>query len=287
MGWLTSARASATRCCCPPDSSQVRRCLVAGQADELERLADPAGLVGLRGLLLAQPVAHVLADVHVREQGVVLEHRVDVPAIGRHPGDRLAGQIDLARRRLLEARDHPQGRGLAAARWPEERVERAARDRQAHGVDGGHVVEALGHVDDRDVRDRVRVDGVGRVLGLGVGRRRGGRAMIVIAPMLVRGRVRRRRRGQTRSSTRADRPPLPRPVRGWYEAARTTSTRPRARRCEVRDARAAGVARFVRFRGRAPECRRSFSSPGCKARRAESTRGAFAALPRMGRCTWS
>jgi hypothetical protein len=68
--------------------------------------------------LLAQPVADVLGDVHVREQRVVLEDGVDVALVRRHAGDRLAGEQDLALGRLLEAGDHAQGRRLAAARRP-------------------------------------------------------------------------------------------------------------------------------------------------------------------------
>src|SRR4029077_13410494 len=100
--------------------------LVATQAHEVERLADPARLVTLGHLLLTQPVAHVLGHVHVREERVVLEDRVDVAAIRRHAGDGLPGEQDLAAGRLLEARDHPECRGLAAARWAEERIEGAA-----------------------------------------------------------------------------------------------------------------------------------------------------------------
>ena len=64
--------------------------LVAAEADELERLADAARLLGLVDLPLAQAVADVLGDVHVREQRVVLEDRVDVAPVRRHAGDRLA-----------------------------------------------------------------------------------------------------------------------------------------------------------------------------------------------------
>src|SRR5690606_35585196 len=45
---------------------------------------------------------------------------------------------DLAARRLLEAGDHPQQGGLAAAGGPEEREHRALLDLQAHVVDGHH-----------------------------------------------------------------------------------------------------------------------------------------------------
>ena len=39
FGFITSARASATRCCMPPESSAGLACSRPGQADELERLA--------------------------------------------------------------------------------------------------------------------------------------------------------------------------------------------------------------------------------------------------------
>ena len=157
VGWLTRARARATRCCCPPDSSHVRR-----RSYPLSRTSSSASPTrrassAFDDLLLAQPVADVLGDVHVREQGVVLEDRVHVAPVGRDAGDGLAGEVDLARGRLLEAGDHAQGRGLAAARRPEERVERPARDRQAHRVDRDDVPEPLGHVHDLDVRRRVVV----------------------------------------------------------------------------------------------------------------------------------
>ena len=47
-----------------------------------------------------------------------------------------AADQDLARARHLEAGDHAQGRGLAAARGPEQRHELAGLDRERHVVDG-------------------------------------------------------------------------------------------------------------------------------------------------------
>ena len=84
----------------------------------------------------------------------MLEDRVDVAPVRRHAGDRLAGQQDLALGRLLEAGDHAQGRRLAAARRPEQRVELAARDAQVHAVDGRDVAEPLGDPEDLDVGRR-------------------------------------------------------------------------------------------------------------------------------------
>ena len=156
VGRFTRARARATRCCWPPDSSQVRRRSRAAEPDELQRLVRPAPLLLLRDLLLAEAVADVLGDVHVREQRVVLEDRVDAAAVRRDAGDRLAGEEDLAGRRLLEAGDHPERRRLAAARRAEQARERAAGDPERHRVDGDHVAEPLRDVEDLDVGARPR-----------------------------------------------------------------------------------------------------------------------------------
>ena len=109
----------------------------------------------------------------------MLEDRVDVAAERRHPGDRLALEQDLAGRRLLEPGDHPEGRRLAAARRPEEAVELAPGDPQGHLVDRDDVAEALGHLEDLDVRRRDRpptppsrsVGSSGRDRGAGCGDR--------------------------------------------------------------------------------------------------------------------
>ena len=52
--------------------------LVALEADHPQGLGDPRRPLGLGDLADHQPVADVVADGHVREQGVVLEDRVDV-----------------------------------------------------------------------------------------------------------------------------------------------------------------------------------------------------------------
>ena len=57
----------------------------------------------------------------------------------------LAADMDAARIRHLEARDHAQRRGLAAARRAQQREELAGRDVERHPVDGDDAaVEALG-----------------------------------------------------------------------------------------------------------------------------------------------
>ena len=117
---LISARASATRCAWPPEIWVGLRRLEARQLDEREHLGDAALDLGVVDALAAQAEGDVLVDRQVREEGVVLEDRVDVALVGRQPGDVLALELDQARGRRLEAADHPQGRRLAAAGRPEQ-----------------------------------------------------------------------------------------------------------------------------------------------------------------------
>ena len=55
-------------------------------------------------------------------------------------------QLDGSGARLLEAADHPQGRGLAATRWAEKGKELAVGDVEGDPVDGDLIAEALGNV---------------------------------------------------------------------------------------------------------------------------------------------
>ena len=106
--------------------------------------------LGARDLLDPQAVLDVGEDVHVREERVVLEHRVDVPGEGRAAGHVLAGEVHPAGGRLLEAGDHPQHRRLARAARAEHREELAVVDREVHVVDGGDVAEGLAQADELD-----------------------------------------------------------------------------------------------------------------------------------------
>ena len=82
----------------------------------------------------------------------MLEDGVDVALVRRHAGDRPPGEEDLALGRLLEAGDHPEGRGLAAARRAEQARERCGWDREPHVIDRDDRPEALRDVDHLDVR---------------------------------------------------------------------------------------------------------------------------------------
>ncbi len=77
------------------------------------RRAARASAFGARAHL--EPVAEVLAHGHVRVERVALEDHRDVAPPRRELGDVLAVDPDRPVRHLLEARDHPQQRRLAAA----------------------------------------------------------------------------------------------------------------------------------------------------------------------------
>src|SRR5262249_47491735 len=98
-----------------------------------------------------EAVADIAGDIHVRKEGVVLEHHVDRAAKGGDPHHRSAGDLDVALGRLLEAGDQAQAGGLAAARGAEKGMERAAFQREGDAIDRGHLAEMLADAIETDV----------------------------------------------------------------------------------------------------------------------------------------
>ena len=94
-------------------------------------------------VLDAQAVADVLAHAHVREQSVVLEDGVGVPHVRRYRGDIAAAQLDAPSVGALEARDHPEQRGLSGTRWAEEREELPILDDQVRDRDRDNAAVVL------------------------------------------------------------------------------------------------------------------------------------------------
>ena len=121
----------------------------------------------LRHALLAQAVGDVLGDGHVREQGVRLEHGVDVALVRRDALHVLAADADEALVGLLEAGEHAQRRGLAAAATGRAATgTRPARTYEVELVDGDHRAEPLGDVGQLDrsrAPTRHRLGGCGHV----------------------------------------------------------------------------------------------------------------------------
>ena len=112
-GEKTKARASATRCCWPPESLAALRRAEVAQLDQVERLAHARRHLGVRPLPHPQAVGDVVEHAHVRPDGVRLEdHRQAAVARRersparrtRRPGCRRSG-----------SRPTP---GAPARRWP-------------------------------------------------------------------------------------------------------------------------------------------------------------------------
>ena len=100
----------------------------AGQAHDLQRLAN--ALLGLHARHLAHPEreADVGGDGHVGEQRVVLEDEADVAPVRRLAGQLAVVGVDLAKILQHEARDDLEDRGLAGAARPQQGEELARVD---------------------------------------------------------------------------------------------------------------------------------------------------------------
>ncbi|MNB90144.1 hypothetical protein D3C75_371970 [compost metagenome] len=93
-----------------------------------------------------QAVADVLAQRHVREQGVRLEHHADIALLNGTMGHVLAVDQDLPFGRFFQPRHQPQDRGFAAAGRAEQRHHLSLGDGEVNVVDDRVIAKALGHV---------------------------------------------------------------------------------------------------------------------------------------------
>ena len=98
----------------------------------------PGDLI-LGGLAVLQTVGHILGHGHVGENGVVLEHHADVALAGLLVVDALLVEIEVAALNGIEARDHAQQRGLAAAGGPQQRKQLSVAYLQIQPLDDGGV----------------------------------------------------------------------------------------------------------------------------------------------------
>jgi hypothetical protein len=74
----------------------------------------------------------------VRKERVTLEHDAEIASLGSEVGYSALVDENVAGRRLDEARDHHQQRGLAGPRRPEKRQELAARYVEGDIIDRCH-----------------------------------------------------------------------------------------------------------------------------------------------------
>ncbi len=90
----------------------------------------------LRGLAQLQTECHVLVNGHVGVQSVALEHHGDVAVFRGNVVDQTAADVHFALGDLLQAGDHTQGGGLAAAGGADEDDEFLILDLQVEVGDG-------------------------------------------------------------------------------------------------------------------------------------------------------
>ena len=109
---------------------------------------DPLLDLGLRGAAVMQRKAHVVRDRHVRIERVVLKHHGNVTLLGLEIIDHFVADHDLAAADGLQLRQHPQQRGLAAARGADEDDELAVGDVDLDAVD--HMDRAIGFLHVRE-----------------------------------------------------------------------------------------------------------------------------------------
>ena len=95
---------------------------------------------------------HVLRDGHMREEGIALKDHAGVAAPWREICHIDAADMRGAARRLDEARNHAQRRGLSAARRAEQDQELAFGDVEADPVDGVMVAVALREIPELEPR---------------------------------------------------------------------------------------------------------------------------------------
>ena len=90
----------------------------------------------LRGLAQLQTECDVLVNGHVGVQSVALEHHSDVAVLRGNVVDQTAADVHFALGDLLQAGDHAQGGGLAAAGGADEDDEFLILDLQVEVGDG-------------------------------------------------------------------------------------------------------------------------------------------------------
>ena len=120
--------------------------LVSRQLDQLEQLRDLVADLAVRDPPPPQPEGDILVDRQVREERVALEDGVHVPPEGGQAGDIGLAEMDPAGGGVLEAADHAQRGGLAAAGGAEEREKLPAVDLERQVVHRDNLGELLRHV---------------------------------------------------------------------------------------------------------------------------------------------
>src|SRR6266702_4466581 len=132
LGSNTSARASATRCCCPPESCAGRRFARCGSSiissARFTRVFCSARLTrrtesGAAHAPHGERKRDVLSNRQMREERVVLKHHADVALMRGLVVEPPSVEAYLAVRGRFESGEHHERGRLARARRPEQRQE--------------------------------------------------------------------------------------------------------------------------------------------------------------------
>ena len=102
-----------------------------------------SSISALRPLGELEREAHIVGDIHMRIERVVLEHHRDVAVLGMDVIDAPARDLDVALGHRLKPGDHAQQCRLAAARGPEQHDEGAVLDVEVDAMDNLDVAIVL------------------------------------------------------------------------------------------------------------------------------------------------
>ena len=177
-GRATSARAIATRCCWPPESSAGRWRARSAEPDLAQRLGHGAAREAAAGEPRRQ--LDVLLGGQRAEQVEGLEHEPDVVAAQAgegtlaHAGQLLPGELDRAAGRAVEPGGDQQQRGLAGPGRAHDGGEGAGGEGERDAVEGAHGAVAAAVHADEVVHADGRGERAGGALLEGEGERGGG-----------------------------------------------------------------------------------------------------------------
>ena len=147
-GRLTSARAMATRCCCPPESCDGSWSMRSPRPDALQQFLGPLAASAVSEMPVVrvrQRHDHVVQGAGPRQQVEVLEDEADLavaqhgPLVGRGIRNLLPVQPILAGGRVVQAAQDVHQRALAGAAGAHQGDQFAAGNSQRNALEHRHV----------------------------------------------------------------------------------------------------------------------------------------------------
>ena len=148
-GRTASARATATRCCWPPESARTDRSAKSARCTSSRKRFTAAAISALPRPRAFRPKATFSATVRCGKQRVVLEHDADVALVRRQRGDVLAVELRPCRdRRRASPATMRSKVVLPQPEGPEQRHELALADAEIDAVQHRRGAEGFGRAGD-------------------------------------------------------------------------------------------------------------------------------------------